>query len=166
MLLQRFTRKARQCGRAASARTWRVRGSGPVSNSRFHGGAQARQKASDCDLSFRRRRRRLFEQATAVMAAGDFVDAELRLKEFVLLYPDYPGAYVNLAIIHATTRMTRRRGRAGRGVGPGPGSPCALEPVGHATSQKWQFSRGRSRLFEGRHSFTRLRLGTLQPGRS
>ena len=43
----------------------------------------------------------LFEQATAVMAAGDLVDAELRFKEFVLLYPDDPGAYVNLAIIHA-----------------------------------------------------------------
>jgi len=43
----------------------------------------------------------LYEQATAVMAAGDFVDAELRLKEFVLQYPDYPGAFVNLAIIHA-----------------------------------------------------------------
>ena len=43
----------------------------------------------------------LFEQAASVMAAGDFVDAELRLKEFVLLYPDYPGAWVNLAIIHA-----------------------------------------------------------------
>ena len=40
------------------------------------------------------------EQATAVMAAGDFVDAELRFKEFVLLYPDYPGAWTNLAIIH------------------------------------------------------------------
>ncbi len=35
------------------------------------------------------------------MAAGDMVDAELRFKEFLLLYPDYPGAYVNLAIIHA-----------------------------------------------------------------
>ena len=43
----------------------------------------------------------LFEQAASVMAAGDFVDAELRFKEFVLLYPDYPGAWVNLAIIHA-----------------------------------------------------------------
>ena len=41
-----------------------------------------------------------FEQAAAVMAAGDFVDAELRFKEFVLLYPDYPGAWTNLAIIH------------------------------------------------------------------
>lgn len=44
----------------------------------------------------------MYEQATAVMAAGDFVDAELRLKEFLLLYPGYPGAHVNLAIIHAT----------------------------------------------------------------
>ena len=35
------------------------------------------------------------------MAAGDFVDAELRLKEFLLQYPAYPGAHVNLAIIHA-----------------------------------------------------------------
>jgi len=43
----------------------------------------------------------LFEQAASVMAAGDFVDAELRFKEFVLLYPDFPGAWVNLAIIHA-----------------------------------------------------------------
>ncbi|MBT8098957.1 MAG: tetratricopeptide repeat protein, partial [Gammaproteobacteria bacterium] len=43
----------------------------------------------------------LYEQATAVMASGDFVDAELRLKEFLLLYPQFPGAYVNLAIIHA-----------------------------------------------------------------
>ena len=43
----------------------------------------------------------LYEQAVSVMAAGDFVDAELRLKEFLLQYPDYPGAHVNLAIIHS-----------------------------------------------------------------
>jgi len=43
----------------------------------------------------------MFEQATAVMASGDFVDAELRFEEFVLTYPGYPGAYVNLAIIRA-----------------------------------------------------------------
>ena len=42
----------------------------------------------------------LFEQAVAVMASGDFVEAELRLKEFLLQYPAYPGAHVNLAIIH------------------------------------------------------------------
>jgi tetratricopeptide (TPR) repeat protein len=44
----------------------------------------------------------LFEQATASMASGDFVDAELRFKEFLLQYPGYPGAHVNLAIIHAS----------------------------------------------------------------
>lgn len=43
----------------------------------------------------------MFEQATAVMGNGDFLDAELRFKEFLQYYPDYPGAYVNLAIIHA-----------------------------------------------------------------
>ena len=42
----------------------------------------------------------LFEQATAVMAAGDYLDAELRFKEFLLRYPDFPGAHTNLAIIH------------------------------------------------------------------
>jgi tetratricopeptide (TPR) repeat protein len=43
-----------------------------------------------------------FEQATASMAAGDFIDAELRFKEFLLQYPGYPGAHVNLAIIHSS----------------------------------------------------------------
>ncbi len=42
----------------------------------------------------------LFEQAAAVMASGDFEDAELRFKEFLRRYPDYPGGHVNLAIIH------------------------------------------------------------------
>jgi tetratricopeptide (TPR) repeat protein len=42
----------------------------------------------------------MYEQAAAAMAAGDFVDAELRFKEFLLQYPAYPGAHVNLAIIH------------------------------------------------------------------
>ena len=42
----------------------------------------------------------MFEQAASVMAAGDLIDAELRFKEFLLEYPQYPGAHVNLAIIH------------------------------------------------------------------
>jgi tetratricopeptide (TPR) repeat protein len=43
----------------------------------------------------------MYEQAAAVMASGDFLDAELRFKEFLLQYPGFPGAHVNLAIIHA-----------------------------------------------------------------
>ena len=42
----------------------------------------------------------MFEQATAVMAAGDLVDAELRLKEFLLQYPGFAAAHTNLAIIY------------------------------------------------------------------
>jgi tetratricopeptide (TPR) repeat protein len=42
-----------------------------------------------------------YEQAVAIMAAGDDVEAELRFAEFVLRYPDYPGAHVNLAILKA-----------------------------------------------------------------
>jgi len=43
----------------------------------------------------------LFEQAVAVMATGDIVEAQFRFQEFLLQYPDFPGAHVNLAIIYA-----------------------------------------------------------------
>lgn len=43
----------------------------------------------------------LYEQAVSSMASGDTIDAELRFQEFLLQYPGYPGAHVNLAIIFA-----------------------------------------------------------------
>ncbi len=43
----------------------------------------------------------MYEQAVAAMASGDFLDAQIQLQEFILKHPDYPGAYVNLAIIFA-----------------------------------------------------------------
>lgn len=43
----------------------------------------------------------LYEQAVSSMASGDMMDAQLRFQEFLLQYPGYPGAYVNLAIIFA-----------------------------------------------------------------
>ena len=42
-----------------------------------------------------------FEQAVAALAGGDYTDAELQFEEFLLLYPDFPGAHTNLAIIHS-----------------------------------------------------------------
>ena len=73
----------------------------------------------------------LYEQATAVMAAGDFVDAELRLKEFVLMYPDYPGAYVNLAIIHANNENDEAtREAVDAALALDPDHPAALNQMG------------------------------------
>ncbi|MEX0853576.1 MAG: hypothetical protein WD036_09895, partial [Bauldia sp.] len=40
----------------------------------------------------------LYEQAVAAMAAGEFIEAELQLRTFLLQNPGYPGAHVNLAI--------------------------------------------------------------------
>lgn len=59
-------------------------------------GAQAAQPAMEVPP----KAQTMYEQAAAVMATGDFVDAELRFKEFLLQYPQFPGPHVNLAIIH------------------------------------------------------------------
>jgi len=73
----------------------------------------------------------LYEQATAVMATGDFVDAELRFKEFVLLYPDFPGAYVNLAIIHANNEDdAATQGALDQALALDGGYPPALNQLG------------------------------------
>jgi Flp pilus assembly protein TadD len=73
----------------------------------------------------------LYEQATSVMAAGDFVDAELRLKEFVLLYPNFPGAYVNLAIIHAHNENdAETRAALDVALALDPDHPAALNQMG------------------------------------
>jgi Flp pilus assembly protein TadD len=44
----------------------------------------------------------LYEQAVSSMASGDYLDAQLRFQEFLLQFPDFPGAHVNLAIIYAS----------------------------------------------------------------
>ena len=65
-------------------------------------GPDATETGSESARAIPAAARTLFEQATASMAAGDFVDAELRFKEFLLQYPEFPGAHVNLAIIHVS----------------------------------------------------------------
>ena len=73
----------------------------------------------------------LFEQATAVMAAGDFLDAELRFKEFVLQYPGYPGAWVNLAIIHGNNENDdAARAALDKALAINPDHPAALNQLG------------------------------------
>lgn len=41
-----------------------------------------------------------YDDALEAMDAGDVVEAELMLEQFVLEYPDFAGAYVNLAILY------------------------------------------------------------------
>jgi len=73
----------------------------------------------------------LYEQASAAMAAGDFVDAELRFKEFVLMYADYPGAHVNLAIIHANNENDEAtRASIDAALALNPNHPAALNQLG------------------------------------
>jgi tetratricopeptide (TPR) repeat protein len=73
---------------------------GPKSSAPERGSAQARATGTAAALEIPPQAQTMYEQATAIMGSGDYLDAELRLKEFLLQYPGYPGAHVNLAIIH------------------------------------------------------------------
>jgi Flp pilus assembly protein TadD len=87
----------------------------------------------------------LFEQATASMAGGDFVDAELRFKEFLLQYPDYPGAHVNLAIIHANNRNdAATRASIDAALALQPDHPAALNQLGMLLRRNGHFLEAES----------------------
>jgi len=86
--------------------------SGPTSQSQAVGSNPAGVTGEEGDLAIPEAALTMFEQATAVMASGDSLDAELRFKEFLLQYPTYPGAHVNLAIIHANNGNDAAAGAA------------------------------------------------------
>jgi tetratricopeptide (TPR) repeat protein len=82
----------------------------------------------------------LYEQAVASMTAGDYVDAELRFKEFLLQYPDYPGAYVNLAIIHANNdNNDAARSVLDAALALNPNHPAALNQLGMLLRRNGKF---------------------------
>ena len=82
----------------------------------------------------------LFEQATAIMAAGDFAGAELRFNEFVLLYNEYPGAWTNLAIIHAAAGNDEAAREAlDTALQLDPDYPVALNQLGMLLRRKGKF---------------------------
>ena len=105
MWLQRFTRKMTNMRLLLPAAVLVVAGcaaSGPKPVSQAEPGKTQRGDAQGAMIEVPPHARTMYEQAVSVMASGDFVDAELRLKEFLLQYPGYPGAHVNLAIIHSS----------------------------------------------------------------
>jgi len=82
----------------------------------------------------------LYEQAAASMAAGDYVDAELRFKEFLLQYPQYPGAYVNLAIIHVNNENDdEARSVLDAALALNPNHPAALNQLGMLLRKNGKF---------------------------
>ena len=83
----------------------------------------------------------MYEQATAAMAAGDNIEAALRFKEFLLLYPDYPGAHVNLAIIHAANdNDTAARESIEAALAVDPDYAPALNQLGMLSRRNGDFS--------------------------
>jgi len=82
----------------------------------------------------------LFEQAVAIMASGDFLDAELRFKEFLLQYPAYPGAHVNLAIIHSENgNEEAARAAIDAALALNPTHPAALNQQGMLLRRNGKF---------------------------
>ncbi len=74
------------------------------------------------------------------MAAGDFVDAELRFKEFLLQYPEYPGAHVNLAIIHSSNGNDEAaRAAVDAALALQPDHPAALNQLGMLLRRNGKF---------------------------
>ena len=103
MLLQRFTNTARSARLIIPALAIVIAGCGasapkPEKATRAENQPVAGAPVEQAEIPARVLT--MYEQAVSVMASGDFLDAELRLKEFLLQYPGYPGAHVNLAIIH------------------------------------------------------------------
>lgn len=82
----------------------------------------------------------LYEQAVAVMAAGDLVEGELRFEEFLLQHPGYPGAHVNLAIIHAANgNDSAAEESISRALALDPGHAAALNQLGMLRRRQGRF---------------------------
>ncbi len=86
-----------------------------------------------------------YEQAVAVMAAGNLTEAELRFDAFLLEYPGYPGAYVNLAIVHAEQGdEAAAESSIGKALELDPGHPAALNQLGILRRRQGRFEEAES----------------------
>ena len=83
----------------------------------------------------------LYEQAVGSMEAGDKLDAQLRFQEFLLQFPEYPGAHVNLAIIYAQDGNDQAaEGSITDALIIDPEHPAALNQLGMLLRRQGKFS--------------------------
>ena len=90
-----------------------------------------------------------YDRALAAMLSGDDTEAELELEQFILEFPNYPGPYVNLAILH---RGNGRTADAQEALD----RALALEP-GHAAAnnQLGILHRAEGRFVEAEEAYLR-----------
>ena len=87
----------------------------------------------------------LFEQAVAILSTGDIVEAQFRFQEFLLQYPDFPGAHVNLAIIYAQNGDDRAaEGSITDALIIDPEHPAALNQLGMLLRRQGKFAEAES----------------------
>jgi tetratricopeptide (TPR) repeat protein len=81
-----------------------------------------------------------YERAVAIMAAGDYADAERLLEKFVSAYPEYPGAHVNLAILGMVVGDDEAaEGHINAALAIDPGHPVALNQLGILLRRQGKF---------------------------
>ncbi len=143
MLLQRCTEPGRYCALLLSLMVFGgcAGGGSLTAPATVDSGISAQNAAADGVPPAPAAAVTLFEQATAIMAAGDFIEAELRFKEFLLQYPEYPGAHVNLAIIQATRHDDEAaRVSVDAALALNPEYPAALNQLGQLLRRNGDFS--------------------------
>lgn len=87
----------------------------------------------------------MYEQAVAVMGTGDFLEAQLRFQEFLLKYPEFPGAHVNLAIIYASNGDDQgAENSITDALILDPENPAALNQLGMLLRRQGKFSASES----------------------
>ena len=143
MISRRFTNKAASISRICVVSqmlllTALVSGCGATSTSRPAAGESGTPvEARDVP----ERARTMYEQAVAIMASGDLLEAQLRFQEFLLQYPAYPGAHVNLAIIFASNGDdTGAENSITDALMIDPEHPAALNQLGMLLRRQGKFS--------------------------
>ncbi len=81
------------------------------------------------------------ERALAALRAGNWVEAELELEQFVLEHPGYPAAYVNLAIVYQQDgRRDEARQALEQALAIDPAHPAANNQLGILLRREGKFA--------------------------